>query len=112
MAQILNLSPQAAGFWGSIIRHALTGLAAGLVTHGYVSQTGASQYVEELTGAILYGLGQFWANRVVIANRAKMLTALWLHKGATENDVNAMVAIGNSPSASTPPNTPPGIPAK
>lgn len=106
----LNLSPVAQDFWGSIIRHLLTGLAGVLVAHGYVTQQGASLYVEELIGVAIYGAGQAWSSRAVIWNRVKMLTALWAPRGTTEQQViNHIAEGGQTPAVSTPPTTAPGV---
>lgn len=105
------MTPVAEEFWGSVIRHLLTMAAGVLVTHGYVAKAGAGAYVEELTGVLLYGLGQAWSSRAVIANRAKMLLALWMPAGATEAQVNTLIAKGApTPALTTPPDTVPGVP--
>ena len=111
----LNISPAAQMFWGSVIRHLLTILGGALVTHGYVTQTGASAYAEELTGMALNSLVLLWANRVAYWGRVKMLIALMLPQHSTENDVNAHLALHADagvavPSVLTPPNTTPGVP--
>lgn len=108
---IVNLSPTAQLFWGSIIRHLLSMVGGVLVAHGYVTQTGASAYTEELVGVTINGAVLVWANRTDYWQRAKMLIALMLPKGSTENDVIAHIAEQQPiPSILTPPNTTPGVP--
>lgn len=107
----LNLSPTAALFWGSIIRHLLTFVGSALVAHGYVSQTGANAYTEELIGVIINGAVLVWSNRTAYWQRVKMLTALWMPKGTTEHEVDVHLDMGlPTPAISTPVTTIPGVP--
>jgi hypothetical protein len=108
-----NLSPAASAFWGSIVRHLLTLIAGMLVTHGYVSQTGANAYIEELVGVALYAGGNVWANRVTYWQQIKHLVARAMPAGTTDTAVNAKVvelkAAGALPSVFTPPDVVPSL---
>ena len=86
-----NLSPAAQAFWGSIIRHLLTGFAGILVAHGYVSKDGASSYTEELVGIILQAAVMGWANRVTYWNQIRALIGRSLPAGSTAVTVDAKV---------------------
>ena len=109
---MLNLSPAAQMFWGSIIRHLLSFVGGVLVAHGYVTQTGASAYTEELVGVIINGAVLVWSNRTAYWQQIKLLVALMLPKGSTQNDVTAHIASGAVlPVVTTPPDTAPGVPA-
>jgi hypothetical protein len=106
------MTPTATLFWSSIIRHALAGIGAVIVAHGYATPGNANAYIEELTGAALYVASQMWSNRVALASRAKMLTALWMPRGTTEAAVDAHIAQGlPTPAVTTPPTSVPGVPA-
>lgn len=107
----LNLSPVARAFWASLIRHTLSGIAGVLVAHGYVTETGANAYVEELVGVGLYAGATAWSNRAAYWQRVKLLVALMMPKGSTEAQVLAHIASGAPlPSSQTPPSTAPGVP--
>ena len=107
----LFTSPSAQAFWGDIVRHLLTSIATVLVAHGYVTQSGAQMYVEEIVGVALYGMGQAWSSRAVWMHRAKLMVALWMSKGSTEAAVVDHIANGLPiPTITTPPTTAPGVP--
>ena len=86
-----NLSPAAQAFWGAIIRHLLTGLAGVLVAHGYVSDTAAHPYVEELVGLVLQGSVMLWANRTVYWQQIHALIAGAMPAGTPSAAVTAKV---------------------
>lgn len=88
---MLTLSPAAQAFWGAVIRHLLTGLAGVLVTHGYVSQTGATAYTEELVGLALQGAVMLWANRIVYWQQVRALIGRSMPAGTTHDAVVAKV---------------------
>ena len=89
----LKLSPAAQLFWGSVIRHVLTGLGGALVAHGYVTQSGATAYEEELVGVLLNGAVMAWANRVHYWQQIRLLVALMHGSTATtQQDVTNIIA--------------------
>jgi len=103
-----SLSPAAQAFWGSIIRHLLTGLAGILVAHGYVSKDGASSYTEELVGIILQAAVMGWSNRVTYWNQIHALIARAMPAGTSavtvDAKVNELAAARALPSVFMPPD--------
>ena len=87
-----NLSPAAQAFWGSAIRHVLTAVAGFLVTHGYVSQSGANAYIEELVGVILQAAVMGWSNRTVYWQYIHSIVARAMPEGTSATVVDAKVA--------------------
>lgn len=94
---------------GSILRWALAIAAGYLVKAGIWDANDAETYVATAALALL-ALGWSWWQKY--HDRIKLLTALTMKPGATENDVIAHIASGApTPTVSTPPNTIPGVPA-
>jgi hypothetical protein len=92
---------------GSILRYGLMILATFLVKKGIWTESAAEGYVEAAVVALL-ALG--WSYWKIHANRIKLLTALTMPEGSTENDVKAVIASGEStPSVLTPANTTPTV---
>ncbi len=93
----------------SLVRWALAIAAGFLVKAGIWDASDAETYVA--AGALaLLALG--WSLWLKYRDRVKLLTALTMTPGATENDVIAHIASGApTPTVSTPPNTIPGVPA-
>jgi hypothetical protein len=87
-----SLSPAAQAFWGAAIAHVLTFIGAAFVTHGYVSQQGASAYEQELVGVILAGGVQVWRNRVTYWQQIRAVVGQAMPKGTTHAEVVAKVA--------------------
>lgn len=107
-----NLSPAGQAFWGSIIRHVLTGLAGVLVTHGYVSASGATAYTEELVGVLLQAGVMVWANRTVYWQQMHALVARAMpaaSAGVVSAKVDELAAAKSLPSVFTPPNLVPSL---
>jgi hypothetical protein len=109
----MNLSPAAQAFWGSVVRHVLTALAGFLVTHGYVSQTGSSAYIEELTGIVLQAAVMAWANRIIYWHQITAVVGRSMPVAATHQEVCAKVAELKDakalPSVFTPANITPAL---
>lgn len=89
---------------GSILRYLLMIAATYLVKHGIWTASAAEGYVEAAAVALL-ALGWSWWK--IHRNQIKLLTALSLPQGSTENDVKAAVASGAAPSVLTPTNVAP-----
>jgi hypothetical protein len=109
----LNLSPAAQLFWGSIIRHLLGFIGTAIVAHGYVSQSGASAYTEEMVGVIINGAVLIWSNRVAYWSEIKHLVGRAMPAGTTDvavvAKVNSLAAAKALPSVFTPPDTVPTL---
>lgn len=103
---LLDLSPAAQVFWGSIIRHLLTAIGSLLVAHGYVTKEGASAYVEELVGLAVNGLVIFWANREHYWAIVRQIVARSMPAGTTATQVvekvEALKAVDAVPSVFPP----------
>ena len=84
---------------GSILRYLLMIAATYLVKHGIWTASAAEGYVEAAVLALL-ALGWSWWK--IHRNQIKLLTALSMPQGSTENDVKAAVASGAAPSVLTP----------
>ncbi len=108
-----SLSPAAQAFWGSAIRHLLGILAGVLVSHGYVSQSDANNYTEEIVGVLLGAIVMVWGNRTVYWSQIKQLVARSLPHPATDHAVTEKVdelqAAKALPSVFTPPNVTPTL---
>jgi hypothetical protein len=86
------MSEAAKVFWGSIVRHLLTAVCGVLITHGYVTQTGAAAYIEELTALALYAAVNVWSNRVHYWEMVRQIIARQLPAGASAGEVNGKIA--------------------
>jgi len=99
----------------SLARKALVLLSGWLIARGvFTSEQGDSfikiglEYAAEWLPLILASV---WAYISVKAKRSKLVTALTMPVGATENDVIAKIKSGEpTPTVMTPPNTIPGVP--
>ena len=99
------MNPMLQAALGSILRYLLMIAATYLVKHGIWTASAAEGYVEAAVVALL-ALGWSWWK--IHGNRIKLLTALALPPGATENDLNTHIAGGGAvPSILTPPDTVP-----
>lgn len=107
-----SLSPAAQAFWGSVIRHILTGVAGVLVAHGYVSNDVTHPYVEEGVGIALQGAVMLWANRIVYWQQVRALVGRAMPV-ATHTEVIAKVeelkAAQALPSVFTPSTSVPSL---
>ena len=93
---------------GSILRWALTFVAGCLVNRGIWTGAEAEVYVGSLSIAIVTLGWSFWIH---YRSRVRLLTALTMPPGTTENDVKAVIKSGAAtPTVTTPPDTVPGIP--
>ena len=102
------MNPIASDAIGSILRWALALAASYLVEHGIWTQAQATTYVAAAALGLLALGWSFWSK---YRARVKLLTALYLPKGTSENGMNAHIAMGNlTPSVMTPPDTAPGVP--
>jgi hypothetical protein len=79
---------------GSILRWAFTLGAGYLIRAGIWQQQDAETYVAALTLALLTLAWSLWAK---YRSRVKLLTALQMPKGSTENDMNDCVKRGETP---------------
>lgn len=92
----------------SALRWALAILAGYLVKHGIFSDDLAERCIEAGIPALL-ALG--WSLWEKSNARKKVLTALMMPIGSTENDLKAHIASGApTPTVFTPPSTAPGVP--
>ena len=99
------MNPMLQSFLASLLRYALMLLVPYFVKHGIFTESVAEKYVEAAVAGLL-ALGWSWWK--IHGNRVKLLTALALPDGATENDLNAHMASGaTAPSVLTPPNVVP-----
>lgn len=99
---------------GTSVRYALFGLSQWLVEHhmathaqGEAFVNGAVAHLGIITPAVI-AVG--WSAARNIWNRRAVLTALWMHKGSTEDDLKAQLKTGVTPTVQTPPDTIPGVP--
>lgn len=86
------MSEAATVFWSSVIRHVLSTAGGVLVTHGYVSQVGATKYSEELVGLALTGGALAWSQRAHYWELVKRVIALRLPPGSTDAQVTDRIA--------------------
>jgi hypothetical protein len=92
----------------SLLRSLLWVLGTYLVRKGIWTNAAAERYIEG-AAPIIIALGwSYWKNHT---NRVKVVTALAMPQGSTENDLNTQITKA-TPSVSTPVNTPPLIPAQ
>lgn len=102
------MNPMLQSFLATLLRHILSGAAGYLTTKGIVSENQAAEWVAAAVTAIL-AIG--WSLWQKYSARSKFLTALMLPPGSTEDDVTTHIKNGNlTPTATTPTNTPPGVP--
>lgn len=93
---------------GSIIRFALAYVAGELVDRGIWTSSNAAMYVTAATMGIL-SIG--WSLWIKYKNRIKLLTALTMPPGTSEDELHAQIRAGvPTPSVTTPTNTVPGVP--
>ena len=95
------MNPIAQSAIGSILRYGLMILATYLVKHGIWSESAAEGYVEAAVVALLALAWSWWK---IHGNRIKILTALTMPQGSTEDDLKVQVATGSVPSVMTPTN--------
>jgi hypothetical protein len=93
---------------GTLLRSVVMAMAGWLVARGMLPQGS----VEEWTGAVALTLvAVLWSLYQKYVERTKLMVALTLPSGSTENDVTSHIATGVvTPSVLTPPNTVPGVP--
>ena len=93
---------------GTLLRSAVMAGAGWLVAHGMLP----SGSVEEWVGAVVLTLlALFFSLYQKYVERTKLMVALTLPSGSTENDVKSHIATGAvTPSILTPPDTVPGVP--
>jgi hypothetical protein len=92
---------------GSVLRCLLAIGAGWLVKHGVWESTDAKHYVGAASMALL-AIG--WSLWQKYHSRVKVLTALAMPQGSTENELNTQIITKETPPISTPVNTPPEIP--
>lgn len=99
------MNPMAEDALSAILRWGFTFVAGYLVEHGIWTAADAKTYV---AGAALAVLGLGWSLWNKYKSRIKLLTALTMQPGSTEDDVNATVASETkNPSVTTPKDTAP-----
>lgn len=92
------MNPLFREFLESILKKALTSVAALLVGYGWITPEQSDTFVLGLI-AFLISLG--WSAWTDYKDRLKLLVAQALPAGVTETQVEAAVAAGNAPAAST-----------
>ena len=92
----------------SLLRSLMWVGATLLVKKGLLTGTQAEGVVEALATVIVALAWSYWKNH---SNQVKALTALAMPAGSTENDLNTQIVTKATPSAFTPANQPPEIPA-
>lgn len=99
------MNPMLTEALAAILRFAFTFVAGYLVEHGIWTAADAKTYV---AAAALAVLGLVWSLWSKYNSRIKFLTALTMQPGATESDVDKVVASEiKNPSVNTPKDTPP-----
>lgn len=93
------MNPLLKSFIESILKKALTSVAAALVTWGWIDQGDVEKYV---LGAIAFLVSFGWSAWTDYNDRRKLLVSLASPKGTTERQVEAKVREGVAPSSSTP----------
>lgn len=93
----------------SLVRSLLWVGVAYLVKKGLLTGTQAEGIAEAAALAIVTLAWSYWKNH---SNQVKTLTALAMPAGSTESDLNAQIVTKATPSAFTPVNTPPVLPAQ
>lgn len=102
------MNPLLQSFLGSLLRSLLFAGAGYLVNAGVITHGEADQYI---TAFILFILPLGWSLWEKSQARKKLLTALILPPGTTENEVREYIKAGGvTPATNTPPDTAPGIP--
>lgn len=93
---------------GSILRHFLTIAGGALVSKGIWTEGELTTYV---TGFVVLILGLVWSIWNKYKSRSKILTALTMPEGSTEDELNTKFLTKESrPTITTPSNTIPGVP--
>lgn len=102
------MNPIAQEAIGSILRWGLAIVAGYLVKQGIWTDAAATTYVMAASLALLSVGWSLWQK---YHDRVKLLTALTMPAGTTENQVIAKVASGAvTPTVTTPPDSVPGVP--
>lgn len=91
------MNPMVKEIAGAIIRWALTAAFAVLVTKGVLTQEQATYAIGGLVGLLLTLIWVVW---VKWGQRLKIVTALALDSGTTEQQLEAMIKRGAAPPAS------------
>ncbi len=91
----------------SLLRSLLWVLGTYLVRKGIWTNAIAERYIEGALPVIIALGWSYWKNHT---NRVKVVTALAMPAGSTENDLNTQIVTKATPSAFTPANQPPEIP--
>ena len=109
------MDPMLLDFLGVLVRWAITSIMAYLVAHHILSADQGASFTADFVHRALISLPLLaplaWGLWVKYRSRVKLMTALSMPPSATENDVNAKIALGHpTPSVMTPPNTVPGVP--
>lgn|ERR1017187_139179 len=86
---------------GSLLRWLLAIGAGYLVKHGLLESTDVKHWIAGITMALL-AIG--WSVWQKYHSRVKMLTALTMPEGSTENQLNTQIVSKVTPSISTPVN--------
>ena len=94
---------------GSILRFILAYCAGYLVKHGLLESTDVKHWVAGISMGLL-AIG--WSLWQKYHSRVKVVTALAMPAGSTENDLNTQIITKATPSISTPENQTPVLPAK
>lgn len=100
---------------GTVVRAGLTALSAFLIQRRLMTSEQAGQLSSMLFDQIINALpaaaALAWSAWQKYKSRSKLLTALMLPPGSTENCLHAYIASGAAtPVITTPPNTSPGVP--
>ncbi len=102
------MNPMAEEAIKSIVRAGLMFLAGYLVHAGIWTEADATKYV---SAASLGIISIAWSQRAWFLSRLKLMTALTMPPGTTEDDVTQKIKSGAPiPTVKTPPNTVPGVP--
>lgn len=98
----------------AFVRKGLTALSGILVAHKFMSQSQGDSWMaagtDYLIDSIPAALAVAWSWVTAYMNRKKILTALTLPQGSTENDVKEAIKNEVTPTVKTPSNTIPGTP--
>ena len=109
------MNPLYVAIIGTWVRAGLLIVSTYLIQHHIVTatqgETLSTMWFDQILNALPGIVALVWSNYDKIWARVKLMTALWLPKGATENAVTAKIATGEpTPSVHTPPDTVPGVP--
>jgi arginine exporter protein ArgO len=95
---------------GSVLRYLLTIIAVKVfVSHGVWTNAAAEAYVE---GGVIFLLAFGWSMWKNYTQHRKVLTALAMPGGSTQDDLDTQILTKATPSISTPVNQTPVLPAK